>query len=783
MKDFIEIYGDNFTQNALEAISKAITISGSMGHTYVGTEHLLLGLLKISDSAAAVLLNRFGIHDDDVKKRIEELVGLGERTYTDGTMLTPCARRCISLAQKTAQDISKTKVGTEHLLCAIVNQQNSTAKGILYDLDCNISSLFASCTDAVEKSSAMSSQTTKKRRLNTLEKYSTDMTQRAKEVGFDPCVAREQELIRLESILLRRTKNNPCIVGEAGVGKTALVESLATKIANGDVPTPLKNTQIYNLSLTQLLAGAKYRGDFEERLKNCIDDAASSNNIILFIDELHTLIGAGAAEGAIDAANILKPMLARGELRVIGATTFDEYTKFIEKDKALERRFSLIRLDEPSVETATQMLLNLKPKYELHHGVKITDEAIKAAVALSNRYITERYLPDKAIDVIDEACTNVKINHFTNESSSEPDLTEIFNDYVQGKVSKEAYFEALSSRISSEKSYPLVTQNDVESVIALQSSVPKLDNLAKKASQISEVLSSRILGQPQAINSLVLALKRSDSCLRSSSKPICALMFSGPTGVGKTELAKALAEAVFGDSESLIRFDMTEFSEHHSVSRLIGSPPGYVGFGTGGELTEKVKRKPFSIVLFDEFEKADREVAALMLQILDNGFITDSTGRRVSFKNTIIIFTTNAVVSKTSNVGFERSSSDSSVREGLAKIFTPELMNRLDSVCNFSPLSYETCKQIALSRINEISQRLSVHGTAATFADNVAEHIVSKCDYKRFGAREILRVISEEIESPLSDILIDSSGSEIYVCADNSKLILTALNNKKPTVV
>ncbi len=782
MKDFIEIYGDDFTQNALEAISRAITLSGSMGHTYVGTEHFLLGLLNISDSAAAVLLNRFSVCEEAVKKRIEELIGIGERTRTDGTMLTPCARRCITLAQKTAHDISKTKVGTEHLLCAIINQQNSTAKGILYDLDCNISSLFASCTDAVEKSSAMGNTSAKKRRLTTLEKYATDMTARAKEVGFDPCIAREKELIRLEGILLRRTKNNPCIVGEAGVGKTALVEALATKIANGEVPAPLKNMQIYNLSLTQLLAGAKYRGDFEERLKNCIDDAAASSNIILFIDELHTLVGAGAAEGAIDAANILKPMLARGEIRVIGATTFDEYTKFIEKDKALERRFSLIRLEEPSTETATQMLLNLKPKYELHHGVKISDSAIKSAVILSDRYITERYLPDKAIDVIDEACTNVKLNSFTSIKSPEPDLSEIFNDYVKGKVTKEAYFEALSNRISLEEAVATVTQADVESVIALQSSVPKLDTIAKKSTEISDFLSSRILGQPQAIDSLVLALKRSGSLLRNTSKPICALMFSGPTGVGKTELAKALGEAVFGNPDSLIRFDMTEFSERHSVSRLIGSPPGYVGFGTGGELTEKVKRKPFSIVLFDEFEKADREVCALMLQILDNGFITDSTGRRVSFKNTIIIFTTNATVSKEAHVGFESSSNQSSAREDLSKIFTPELMNRLDSVCCFHPLTPETCKQIASNRLSQLACRLSSHGATLNFTPEVSAHIVSKCDYKRFGAREILRVISEEIESPLSDLLIDTPADDIYICVNNSKIIISVLN-KKPTVV
>lgn len=782
MNEFIDLYGgDNFTQNALEAVNKAIMSSSSMGHTYVGTEHLLLGLLKVEDCAASLILNRYGIKCDAVKNRIEELIGVGERTVTDGTMLTPCAKRSINLAKKTAAEISKTQVGSEHILCAIINQQNSTAKGILYDLECNISSLFASCTEAVEKSSAMSTKS-QKRRPATLEKYALDMVQKAGEDGYDPCIARENELNRLVGILLRRTKNNPCIVGEAGVGKTALVEALATKIAHGDVPQELKNMQIYSLSLTQLLAGAKYRGDFEERLKNCIDDAVSSRNIILFIDEIHTLIGAGAAEGAIDAANILKPMLARGEVRVIGATTFDEYTKFIEKDKALERRFSLIRLDEPSLETATKMLSHIKMKYEFHHGVKILDEAIKAAVELSHRYITERYLPDKAIDVIDEACTNVKLKHFTFDSRKEPDLSEIFNDYVQGKVSKEAYFEALSARATKETAQPTVTYSDVESVIALQTSVPRLDNLAKKSAEIGALLSSRIVGQDNAVSSLVLALKRSASVLRSGSKPICALMFSGPTGVGKTELAKALCEAVFGDADSLIRFDMTEFSEHHSVSRLIGSPPGYVGFGTGGELTEKVKRKPFSVVLFDEFEKADREVAALMLQILDNGFITDSTGRRVSFKNTIIIFTTNATVSKSAHCGFMQDSNRSSAREGLSKVFSHELMNRLDCVCAFSPLSYDSCLKIANTRLDSLSSRLSSLGKLITFTPEVAHYVVSKSDYKNFGAREILRVISEEIEPSVSDLILDSNCDDIKAFVDDSKLVLTALN-KKPTVV
>ena len=782
MNFFIDLFGsDNFTPNALEAVNKAITSAGSMGHTYVGTEHLLLGLLKVEDCAAAIILNRFGIRLEAVKKRIDELIGTGERTKTNGSMLTLCAKRSINLAKKTASDISKTRVGTEHILCAVINQQNSTAKGILYDLDCNISSLFLSCTQAVEKSASVGDQN-KKRRPATLEKYAIEMVSQARKDGYDPCISRENEINRLIGILLRRTKNNPCIIGEAGVGKTALVEALATKIAQGSVPKSLENTMIYNLSLAQLLAGAKYRGDFEERLKNCIDDASSSNNVILFIDELHTLVGAGAAEGAIDAANILKPMLARGEVRVIGATTFDEYTKFIEKDKALERRFSVVRLDEPSMEDAIQMICGIKEKYELHHGVRIPTEAVKTAVELSSRYMTERRLPDKAIDVIDEACTNVKLKAITIQSRSEPDLAKVFNDYVQGKVTKEAYFEALSERAGKENVSLCVTSEDVESVVALQVSVPKLGDLSNRADQIGRLLSERVLGQSEAISSLVSALKRSSSVLRSETKPICALMFSGATGVGKTELAKVLCEAVFGNADCLIRFDMTEFSEHHSVSRLIGSPPGYVGFGTGGELTEKVKRKPFCILLFDEFEKADKEVAALMLQILDNGFITDSTGRRVSFKNSIIIFTTNALASKSSQLGFSGSAQRSSAREGLSRVFSSELMNRLDCVCAFSPLGYETCKDIARARLEKLSCQLSSLGRSLCVTDEVLDYIVTKSDYKNFGARDVLRVISEEIEPALSELISVSDGGVIEAFIKDSSLYITTLN-KKPTVV
>lgn len=770
---------NNFTENAANALNSAISKAEELGHTYIGTEHVLLGLLEVKDSAACFILNRFKIEYDAVLKRVKELVGYGDRTTLDYSMLTPCTKRSLALAIKTASDVSKTKVGTEHILYAILNQQNSTAKGILYDLECNISSLFMSCGEAVEKSSVMGVKPSKIK-AQTLEKYAYDMVSRAADIGFDPCIAREKELERLIGILLRRGKNNPCILGEAGVGKTALVEALATKISSGDVPDALKDVRIYNLSLTQLLAGAKYRGDFEERLKSCIDDATSSKNIVLFIDELHTLVGAGAAEGAIDAANILKPQLARGDLRVIGATTFDEYTKFIEKDKALERRFSVIKLEEPSLETAVIMLSSIKHKYESHHKVKITDEAIHKAIDLSSKYIPQRYLPDKAIDIIDEACTLVKMNSFTHNLDNN-DISKAFNSYVKGIITKDEYLEALSNKASSKLESPVVTGTDVERVIALQVSVPRINLISEKSDEIFEYLSSKIIGQDKAIKLLTNALKRSSAFLKDNG-PICALMLSGPTGTGKTALAKALSEALYASSDSLLRFDMTEFTERHSVSRLIGSPPGYIGFGTGGELTEKVKRKPFSVLLFDEFEKADREVMHLMLQLLDNGYLTDSSGRRVSFKNCIVIFTTNAIATSEKQCGFGKENHIISARQGLTKVFSYELMNRLDCVLEFDFLSYESCVKIATNRLTDISDKLKLHDKAINFTDEAAEYVVSKADYKHFGAREVLRVISEEIESQLSELMILPDCDDISVDVIDNKLNICA-HSKKPTVV
>lgn len=770
MLEFNQNYGsENFTESALQAVRHSLSAASEMGHTYVGTEHILLGLLYFDSCAACEILERFGVSYDSVYSRICEMIGRGEKLIVTSSMFTPAAKRCVRLAKKTACDISKTKVGTEHLLYAVLNQQNSTARGILYDLNCNISKLFTSCSEAVEKSSLAGEAKEPQKPVN-LEKYGFNMVKKARTDGFDPCIMRDAEIDRLIGILMRRQKNNPCLVGEAGVGKTAVVEALAERISKGAVPQMLQNVRLYSLSLTQLLAGAKYRGDFEERLKACIDEASASDDIVLFIDEIHMLIGAGAAEGAIDAANILKPMLARGQIRVIGATTFDEYRKTIEKDKALERRFCVIRVEEPDTDTAVKMLMQLKTKYETHHGVVIEDDAIYAAVSLSQRMITDRYLPDKAIDVLDEACSQVKLKNM-DKNKKIPQLADSFNSYVSGKISKEKYFTELSKHAFPSSDAPKVTGQDISKAIALQSSVPPSDAILKDIPAIKSLLANRVVGQPEAVEAVISALKRSCSGLRDKDKPIASLLFTGPTGVGKTSLAKAVCEAVFSSTDSLIRFDMSEFSEKHSVSRLIGAPPGYIGFDDGGELTRRVRKKPYSVVLFDELEKAHKDVWAILLQILDNGFLTDSSGRKVSFKNTVIIMTTNIMSSANTSCGFVPSFKQTAPQDALSKSFSYELINRIDAVCPFGRLSEASCIKIAENYLDLLKQKALEAGANVSFSEDIAEYIIRKSETANYGAREIKRVITREIEDLLADAIIEGPAKEIRCEISQNRIV------------
>lgn len=763
MLDFDKNFGlGNFTESALSAVRASVGEAGKLGHTYIGTEHLLLGILDDEASAASCILKRFKVDRQTVFDRICDMIGIGEKTTLTTASFTPAVKRCIRTAKKISCEVSKTRAGTEHLLYGILNQQNSTARGILYDLNCNISRLSAGCSEAVEKSAIFGETGEKERpRPVNLEKYGFDMVKKAEEKGYDPCIGRDSELERLIGILLRRQKNNPCLVGEAGVGKTAIVEALASRIADRSLPDELCGISLYSLSLTQLLAGAKYRGDFEERLKACIDEAGGNSNIILFIDEIHMLMGAGAAEGAIDAANILKPMLSRGELRVIGATTFDEYRKTIEKDKALERRFSCIRVEEPDEKTAVSMLTAIKGRYEAYHGVIISDEAVSAAVGLSSKHIKGRQLPDKAIDVMDEACSLVKLRQF-NQSAANNELSGSFEEFVSGKISGENYLSRLSEEARRRCSTPTVTPADILSSVTIQAAIPQESFIINDLQRIESCLKNAVKGQDQAISAVISALRRYGSGLNDGSKPIASLIFSGPTGVGKTSLAAALSKAMFGSDDAMLRFDMSEFSEKHSVSRLIGAPPGYIGFDDGGELTERVRKKPYSLVLFDELEKAHREVIAILLQLLDNGFITDSSGRKVSFRNTVVIMTTNAASSETRLCGFGKAAEAARPREALTKTFSHELLNRIDAVCPFSELSEQVCIGIAADCVEKLGRRAAKAGVGMAVEEAVYNAVCEKSRYKVFGAREIKRVVQSEIENPLAEAII-AGAKEVFI--------------------
>lgn len=763
MLDFDKNFGSsNFTDSALSAVRAAAFEAGELGHTYIGTEHLLLGILDDESCAASCILKRFGIVRQTIFNRICEMIGVGEKTSLTTASFTPAVKRCIRMSKKISADISKTKAGTEHLLYGLLNQQNSTARGILYDLNCNISRLCAGCSEAVEKSAMFSEGRHKERpKPINLEKYGFDMVKKANDEGYDPCIGRDVELERLIGILLRRQKNNPCLVGEAGVGKTAIVEALAARIANGSLPKGLCDVSLYSLSLTQLLAGAKYRGDFEERLKACIDEACGNSNILLFIDEIHMLMGAGAAEGAIDAANILKPMLSRGELRVIGATTFDEYRKTIEKDKALERRFSCIRIEEPDEKTASEMLMAIKGKYEAYHGVVISEAAIEAAVRLSAKHIKGRQLPDKAIDVMDEACSQVKLKHY-NQSNTKNELSQSFEEFVSGKITGESYLSKLSEEARLRNSVPIVTPEDMMSAVSTQTAIPRECGIIKDLERIEAALNSKVRGQDLAVRAVISALRRYGSGLQDGSRPIASLIFAGPTGVGKTSLASALSKALFNSEDALVRFDMSEFSEKHSVSRLIGAPPGYIGFDDGGELTERIRKKPYSVVLFDELEKAHKEVIAILLQLLDNGFLTDSSGRKVSFRNTVVIMTTNAAVKSARLCGFGAASKDSQPRETLTQVFSSELINRIDAVCPFTELSADICAEIAMNSLEELRDRAAKAGICLNVDGGIYKAIAERSQYRKFGARDIKRAIQAEIENPLAEAII-AGAKEVFV--------------------
>ncbi len=796
---------DRFTDNAERALGAAYTAARKLGHTSVGSEHLLLGLLSRTDSIAAKLLEKHGVTFDTFRSMIAENSGIGEESE-DNIDMSPRAKRILENSRAEAIATAQNYIGTEHILMAILHESDCVAVKLLSDAGVDLDALYAQ-TSAVacgfepsgfyqnpkEASQKKQEESGKKSsggvKTPTLDSYGNDLTAAAKAGKLDPVIGRENEMERVIQILSRRTKNNPCLIGEPGVGKTAVAEGLALKIVSGEVPDTIKNKRVVTLDLSGMIAGAKYRGEFEERIKNVMAEVKKAGDVILFIDEIHTLIGAGGAEGAIDAANILKPALSRGEIQVIGATTISEYRKYIEKDAALERRFQSVMVGEPTREEAILILRGLKDKYEAHHKVKITDDAICAAVELSSRYITDRYLPDKAIDLIDEAASKKRISEITQPASMRGIEEEIKRlDAEKSEAVRTQEFEKaadirnrekeLKEKLEKEKkdweekkrtSYPEVTDGDIAEVVTSWTSIPvaKLaEEESEKLLKLDDILRRRVIGQDEAVSVISRAIRRGRTGLKDPKRPQGSFIFCGPTGVGKTELSKALAEAIFGDENAIVRFDMSEYMEKHSVSKLIGSPPGYVGYEEAGQLTEKIRRKPYSVILFDEIEKAHPDVFNILLQILEDGVLTDSHGRRVDFRNSVVIMTSNLGYSSDSEpkkLGFitdedksaEHERQSTRVLEALKGYFRPEFLNRIDEIVVFRRLSEEDIKKIAALMLSEIKKRIEGLGIKITFTDEVTAMLAKEGFDDVYGARPLRRAIQRKIEDGLSVELLE----------------------------
>ncbi len=792
-----------FTAKANNALNVAINKAQEFGHTYVGSEHLLLGLVSVEDSVAFQLLSDSGIDSDKITELIKSNIGSGSATKLSPEHLTPRAKRVVEVAVSCARDSGSTFVGTEHILIGILSEGDNYAIRFLKELAVDVGILTEKAVEAASadagndkdnnanKGSVKQKKDKASTKTPTLDKFGRDLTAMAKDGKIDPVIGRHSEIERVIQILCRRTKNNPCLIGEPGVGKTAVAEGLALKIAEGNAPELLKGKRLVALDLTGMVAGTKYRGDFEERIKNAIDEVLSSDDVILFIDEIHTIVGAGAsADGSIDAANILKPSLARGELQVIGATTLDEYRKNIEKDAALERRFQPVIVGEPTEEDAVLILKGLRDKYEAHHKVRITDEAIDAAVKLSARYIADRFLPDKAIDLIDEAASRVRLN----ASETPEDVKQLEDEIKQTEeakvkaISKQEFEKAaelrdkvreLNERLNETKTSHVensadyteeVTAENIAELISSNTGIP-VSQLTEEESQrllkLEGVLHERIVGQSEAVTAVAKAIRRGRVGLKDPKRPIGSFIFLGPTGVGKTELCKALAEAMFGSENAIVRLDMSEYMEKHTVSRLIGSPPGYVGFEEGGQLTEKIRRAPYSVVLFDEIEKAHPDVFNILLQILEDGRLTDSQGRTVNFKNTVIIMTSNIgarhLTEKKQSLGFAEVSltDDSNVKEKvlgeLKSAFRPEFLNRVDDIIVFSKLSKDEICQIAEKMLGQLKKRLSDLNITIEFDQTAISEIADAGFDPVYGARPLRRSIQSRIEDALSEKILDGS--------------------------
>ncbi len=791
-----------FTNRAKKAIEIANDLAIELGHNYIGTEHILYGLSKEGSGVAAKVLENQEVEPQKILDKIDELIGREDKTE-ETLGFTPRTKRVIENAFIEAKKLGYNYIGTEHLLIGILREADSIAARILLDLNVNIPKLYNEIIKVIndeeigEDGTNTKKETRRRGSYNqtpTLNQFGQDLTKKAEEGKLDPVIGRKQEIQRVIQILSRRTKNNPCLIGEPGVGKTAVVEGLAQKIVAGDIPEILKDKRVVTLDISGMVAGAKYRGDFEERIKKALNEVKKAGDVILFIDEIHTIVGAGAADGAIDAANILKPLLARGEIQLIGATTLNEYRKYIEKDSALERRFSPVNVKEPTPSDTIEILNGLRDKYEAHHNVKITKEAIEAAVKLSVRYINDRFLPDKAIDLIDEASSRARIKTYTepeNLKELQTKIEEIEKDKEEAvrsqkfekaaslrdkeKELKEKYEkEEQKWKNKNTKQVTNITEENIAEVISTWTGIPVYkitENENERLKNLEKELHKRVVGQNEAVEAVAKAIKRGRVGLKDPNRPIGSFLFLGPTGVGKTELSKALAQCLFGDESSMIRIDMSEYMEPHSVSKLIGSPPGYVGFEEGGQLTEKIRRKPYAVILFDEIEKAHPDVMNMLLQILEDGRLTDSQGRTVNFKNTVIIMTSNLgarVITDKKSLGFsnnekqEDSQKDyeetkKEVMQILKKELRPEFINRIDEIIVFHKLNDEEIRKIVDIMIAEVERRLKEQNIEIEVDDSVKDLIAKTGVDKAFGARPLRRTIQNLLEDKLAEEILDGN--------------------------
>jgi ATP-dependent Clp protease ATP-binding subunit ClpC len=803
---------DRFTERAQKVMVHSQEEAIALNHNYIGTEHILLGLIREEEGIAAQVLNNRGIALDAVRQQVETAIGKGQQKIEQIMGYTPRTKTVLELSVEEARSLGHSYVGTEHLLLALIREGEGVAAQILAAMGLNFDIVRQEIMELLKDEGSKSKPggaASKDANTPALNQYGIDLTEMAREGKLDPIIGREKEIERVIQILSRRTKNNPALIGDPGVGKTAIAEGLAQKIIQGNIPEIIKGKRVVTLDISSMVAGSKYRGEFEERLKNVMNEIKKSKNIILFIDEMHTIIGAGGAEGAIDASNILKPALARGEIQAIGATTLDEYKKHVEKDAALERRFQPVIVGEPSKDETLQILQGLRDKYEAHHKVKITDEAIKAAVDLSDRYIADRFLPDKAVDLVDEAASRVRIRIFTTPpdiKSLEEKLSAMEKEKSEA-ISLQEYERAAQLRDNmqdikqqlerSKKNWTdktnskdsIVTEEDIASIVSDWTGIPvtKLaDEESKRLLNLESVLHERVIGQEEAVLAVSKAIRRARVGLKDPKRPAGSFIFLGPTGVGKTELSKALAEALFGDENAVIRVDMSEYMEKHTVSKLIGSPPGYVGYEEGGQLTEKVRRKPYSVILLDEIEKAHPDVFNILLQILDDGRLTDGKGRTVDFKNTVVIMTSNVGVStirKQAVLGFSISTNEredayekmkGNVLEDLKKTFRPEFLNRVDEVIVFHQLEQEHLKQIVELMLKSLLGRIKEMNINIEVTDKAKEVLVEKGYDQAYGARPLRRAIQKMVEDQLSEEMLKGDikpGSNVLVDAEEEKLI------------